>query len=242
MNALKQIVLISGANQGIGFEIVKKLASDDSSYHILMGTRSLSNGQAALASLPPGLSVQPLELDIMSDASISRAHDSVAHEFGRLDVLINNAGIAIFEPPPTMSLREQYSKTFETNSVSAACLTEAFLPLLRRSTNPRIIFMTSGLGSIGSTLDPSSGAYGMDMPTYKASKAAMNMIMAHYAVKLKEDGFKVNACCPGHVATGLNGGTGNHPSVGAINACRLATAGPDGETGTYTNKDKTFPW
>lgn len=91
MNALKQIVLISGANQGIGFEIAKKLASENPSYHILMGTRSLSKGQAAVASLPVGLSVQPLELDITSDASISRAHDSVAHEFGRLDVLINNA-------------------------------------------------------------------------------------------------------------------------------------------------------
>lgn len=102
--------------------------------------------------------------------------------------------------------------------------------------------MTSGLGSIGSTLDPSNGAYGTDAPTYKTSKAAMNMIMAHYAVKLKEDGFKVNACCPGPNATNLSGGRGNHPSVGAINACRLATAGPDGETGTYTNKDKTFPW
>lgn len=68
------------------------------------------------------------------------------------------------------------------------------------------------------------------------------MIMAHYAVKLKEDGFKVNACYPGPNATNLSGGRGNHPSVGAMNACRLATAGPDGETGTYTNKDKTFPW
>lgn len=102
--------------------------------------------------------------------------------------------------------------------------------------------MTSELGSTGETLNPAFQYYGLDSPEYKASKAAMNMIMATNAVKLKDEGFKVNVCCPGLNATGLNGGMGGHPSVGALNACRLATAGKDGENGTFTNKEASLPW
>lgn len=130
----------------------------------------------------------------------------------------------------------------DTNAISAACLTETFIPLLRKSPQPRSIFMTSELGSTGETLNPAFQYYGLDSPEYKASKAAMNMIMATNAVKLKDEGFKVNVCCPGLNATGLNGGMGGHPSVGALNACRLATAGKDGENGTFTNKEASLPW
>ena len=102
--------------------------------------------------------------------------------------------------------------------------------------------MTSELGSIIKTLDSSWEYYGVDSPAYKASKAAVNMITAAYAVKYKDEGFKVNTCCPGLNATGLSGGKGRHPSVGAINACRLATLEKDGETGTFSNREGTFPW
>lgn len=238
----KTIVLISGANTGIGFEITKKLAAENPTYHVLMGSRSLSKAQTAISSLPPGLSVEPLELDVTSDASIQAAYDTVASEHGRLDVLINNAGIASRAVPPDATFRQELTQIIDTNAISAACLTETFIPLLRKSSNPRIIFITSRLGSITRTFDVNHGNYGLDLPAYKTSKAAMNMIMAHYAVKFKGEGFKVNACCPGHCATNLNAGAGvNHVSTGAFNACRLATAGKDGKTGTFTDAQSPYP-
>ena len=239
----KTIVLISGANAGIGFEIAKKLPSENPTYHILMGSRSLSKAETAISSLPANLSIQPIELDVTSDASIQAAQDAVASQYGRLDVLINNAGIANNAVPPNATFRQQLTQIIDTNAISAACLTEAFIPLLRKSSNPRIIFISSRLGSIARTLDPEHGNYGLDLPAYKSSKAAMNMFMAHYAVKLKGEGCKVNACCPGHCATNLNNGTGKyHVSTGAVNACRLATAGKDGETATFTDTDNAYPF
>ena len=244
MGSQNTFVLISGANQGIGLEIVKKLATENSGYHVLMGCRSLEKGQAAIASLPPNLSVEPIELDITNDSSISKAVATVQEKYGCLDVLINNAGIGSRSLPQGLSLRQQYTQIMDTNAISAACLTEAFVPLLRKSSNPRIIFITSEFGSIGSVLNPKSPYYGIDLPQYRASKAAMNMIMATYAVKYKDAGFQINVCCPGYNATNMNGfdKRAGHPSNGAINACRLATAGKDGQTGTFTNKEGTLPW
>jgi NAD(P)-dependent dehydrogenase (short-subunit alcohol dehydrogenase family) len=238
----KTIVLISGANTGIGFEIAKKLATEHPTYHVLMGSRSLSKAQTAISSLPTGLSIQPLELDVTSDASIQAAYDAVASEHGRLDVLINNAGIANRAVHPDATFRQELTQIIDTNAISAACLTEIFIPLLRKSSNPRIVFITSRLGSITRTFDINHANYGLDQPAYKTSKAAMNMIMAHYAVKFKGEGFKVNACCPGYCATNLNAGNGtNDVSTGAFNACRLATAGKDGETGTFTDAEAPYP-
>ena len=244
MASQNTFVLVSGANQGIGLEIVKKLATENSGYHVLMGCRSLEKGQAAITSLPPNLSVEPIELDVTNDSSISKAVATVQEKYGRLDVLINNAGTGSRSLPQGLGLRQQYTQIMDTNAISAACLTEAFVPLLRKSSQPRIIFMTSELGSIGSTLNPKFLYYGVDKPQYKASKAAMNMIMATYAVKYKDAGFQVNVCCPGFNATNLNGfdKRAGHPSNGAVDACTLATAGKDGETGTFTNTKGTLPW
>ena len=244
MASPKTFVIVSGANQGIGLEIVKKLATENPEYHVLMGCRSLEKGQAAIASLPSNLSVEPIELNVTNDSSISKAVATVQEKYGRLDVLINNAGISQRALPQDLSLRQQYTQIMDTNAISAACLTEAFVPLLRKSSHPRIIFMTSELGSIGSTLDPNFIYYGIDTPEYKASKAAMNMIMATYAVKYKDAGFQVNVCCPGFNATNLNGFNerAGDPKDGAIDACRLATAGKDGQTGTFTNKEGPMPW
>ena len=241
MGSPRTFVLVSGANAGIGYEISKKLASENPSYHVFMGCRDLAKGQKAMSSLS-GLSVEPVRLDVTSDSSISEAFDTILKSAGRLDALINNAGIGARALPESASFREQLTTILDTNTVGAACLTESMVPLLRKSENPRIIFVSSRLGSISKTLDPSVQFYRIDRPHYKASKAAMNMIMAHYAVKFKGEGFKVNACCPGFNATGITGGKGAHPSEGAIIVCRLATAGKDGETGTFTDREETFDW
>ena len=242
----KQIVLITGANQGIGFEIAKKLATEQLNYHILIGARSISNGEEAaklLAHLPG--SVQAIQLDVTSDDSIAACVAYIEKEFGILDVLINNAGIASPALQSESTLRGKLARCLDTNVYGAACLTESCISLLRRAENPRIVFVSSEMGSIGNALDPNFPYYGVDSMPYKTSKAAMNMMGATYAVKYQKEGFKVNMHCPGLRNTNMNktfGGMGGPPSGGAVNACRLATLGKDGETGTFTNSDGVLPW
>ena len=206
-----------------------------------MGCRSLSKGKAAIETLP-GFSVEAVQLDVTSDSSIADAIAYVKDMYGFLDVLISNAGISNCGLPEGLSIRERFTQIMDTNIIGPTCLTEAFIPILLRSTHRRIVYITSELGSIHDTLNPDFKYYGYDGPEYKISKAALSMVMAHYAVKYQDEGFKVNVCCPGRNATGLSGGRGEHPSVGALNACKLATAGKDGETGTFTNKDGVLPW
>jgi NAD(P)-dependent dehydrogenase (short-subunit alcohol dehydrogenase family) len=242
------IVLITGANGGVGFEIARKIASENPDYHILMGSRDLRKGnEAAKILLNEGLSVEPIQIDVRDDESISNAKDQIEKRFRRLDVLINNAGICIETSPEeeSLSLRELYQRTFDTNTFGAASTTEAFIPLMRKSKNPRIVFITSTLGSFGITTDPKHKDWAILAPAYSSSKAAMNKIMVYYAVKLKEEGFKVNASCPGLCKTNLSDTAKNYgddPRNGAINAARLATLGPDGPTCTASNKEDEFPW
>ena len=234
----KTIVLISGANQGLGFEIAKKLATEHQDYHILLGSRSLAKGEESAKKLHglPG-SIQAVQLDVTSDDSIAACADLVKTQFGHLDVLINNAGIATpaYEHEPT--LRAKLSRCFDTNLYGAAALTDACIPLLKLAANPRIVFMSSEMGSVSNTLDPNFPYYGIplhnfDAVAYKASKAALNMLGATYAVKYGGDGFKVNLCCPGLRKTNLvpaMGDLAGEAAEGAVNACRLATLGKEGD-------------
>ena len=237
------IVLISGGNTGIGYETVKKLGSENPSYHILMGCRDLNKGKEAILTLPAGISVSPIQLDVTSDTSIAECVDSISKEYGRLDVLINNAGCL----GTGTTLREQYTSMLSVNTVSAACLTDAFLPLMRKSAHPRIIFVTSSLGSLTRT----SQAYTERPIPYRASKAAMNMIGVCYARVLEAEGFSVNICDPGVNGTGLARQAGAseelirslpHPSNGAVNVVRLATLKKGEETGKFSCKEGSLPW
>ena len=237
------IVLISGGNTGIGYETVKKLGSENPTYHILMGCRDMTKGEEAIATLPAGISVTAVQLDVTSDISITECVDLVSNKYGRLDVLINNAGFL----GTGTTLRERYTSVLSVNAVSAACLTDAFLPLLKKSMQPRIVFVTSSLGSLTRT----STAY-IDRPIfYRASKAAMNMIGVCYAKDLEAEGFSVNICDPGLNGTGLARQAGApeelirslpHPSGGAINVVRLATLKKGEETGTFSCKEGPLPW
>ena len=238
----KIIVLITGANQGIGFEVVKKLARD-ADYHILLGSRSFAKGHEASQSISEPSSVEPIELDVTSDDSILAAVDAVISKFGRLDILVNNAGIGPSSLPRDTPQRQKFEATLSTNVISASSVTDAFLPLLRLSKNPRIVFVSSAVGSIAETLDPKASHYGYGataMP-YKASKAAMNLVTAQYAVMLKGEHFSVNACTPGLCATNFSNGRGQDPSIGAEIIVRLAKGEVEGTGGFWDNNGR-LPW
>ena len=241
----KTIVLISGGNGGIGYEIVKKLAQENPSFHVLMGCRDTNKGEEAAASLGALSNVNPIQLDISHDDSIEHCFKTIEQKFGRLDILINNAGTAGRDLPDGgrkgKSVRQVYTHIYNVNVISTACLTEAMIPLLSKSKLPKIIFITSALGSIADVLRPESNL--IPVPHYNSSKSAMNMLCAYYAKKYPD--WKVNACCPGLNSTGLSDTElteKTHPRNGAINAARLATEGPDGATGTFTNKEGPLPW
>jgi len=239
------VVLITGANQGIGFETSKKLAAEHEGYHIIMaGRRKEAIDEAAAALQKQGLSVEALVMDVTSDTSISQAAAEVDAKFGHIDVLINNAGIAIADVD--VKDRSAWAKIFDTNLFGAAAVTDAFLPLLEKSkTTKRIVFLSSSLSSMNRKLDPNSPQHSANTyRVYSCSKSALNMLAGHYAVQHEKDSsWKINAVCPGYVATNLNDFHGyGEVSTGAIQPCRMATLGPDGPTGTFTEREGTVAW
>lgn len=247
----KTIVLVTGANQGIGFEIAKKLNVEHENYHVIMaGRRKQAIEEAAEKLKAEGFSVEPLVLDQSSDDSVAAAAKAVDEKHGHLDVLINNAAISNISHSADgkpLSTREQFQHILDTNVAGVQIVTDAFIPLLEKSTKTkRIVFISSGLGSVSMLADPKLGSSfrKVNATHYTTSKAALNQLALHYVVRYEDDkSWKLNICCPGFCATNLNAYSGtNTAESGAINACRLATLGPDGESGTYTNKEGTIPW
>ncbi|MCJ1368842.1 hypothetical protein MMC20_000049 [Loxospora ochrophaea] len=245
MSSKANIVLISGGNQGIGLAAAKRLASENTDYHVIIGSRNAANGTAAANDLSSshGLSVSSVQLDVTDDASIAAAVSHVESEYGRLDVLINNAGVFL-DGSTDLSTRDLFAKTFDANVFGSVCLTEAFLPLLRKSALPRIVFVSSSLASFALTEVQALEYHKADAKAYQSSKAAMSMLALNYAKKLEADGFKVNAMCPGLVSTKINGyvEAGETPDTGASRVVTLATLGRDGETGTYSSREGPVSW
>lgn len=243
------LVLVTGANQGLGWECVKKLAAEQPKYHILLCSRSFEKGKEAaskITDLTTGTTVEPLELDIDNDDSIAKAAKYVGDKFGRLDVLFNNAGIS---KTAGTSLRENFNRVLETNVVGQQCVTEAFIPLMKKAQVPRLVFMSSGLGSITYALDSSFPYYGLaNAPRNKAyvvSKCAENMLGALYAVQLGKEGFKVNMIDPGYRATNLNDHSeyAGKASDGAIQACKVMTdTDKNGVHAKMTSIEMVYPW
>ncbi|KAJ7113180.1 hypothetical protein C8R44DRAFT_631540 [Mycena epipterygia] len=244
------IVLITGANKGIGFEIAKQLALQYAGYHVLIGSRDAERGTQAASTLQKaGLSVEALTIDVTDDDSIAAAALRVECTFGRLDVLINNAGVTrgpFFGGTFGGSLgRARFEQTFAVNVFGAAATTEAFIPLLQKSASPRVVFVSSDLGSLALYTNTESGGryHYVDAPAYRCSKAALNMLALSYAERFRGRGWKVNVYNPGFVATDFNMHTGpGTVEDGARGAVRLAVLGEDGETGTFSEEGGTVPW
>jgi len=236
----KTIVLITGANQGIGFGTVKKLAEEQPSYHVLLGSRNPKAGEEAVSKIQAE-NVEAITIDVTSDDSIAAAAAFIEKKFGRLDVLINNAGIAIdqkYQPGKSPSIREVMQENYDVNVFGAIQVFETFVPLLSKSSLPRAVFVTSVLGSFGEMLNET------EYPIYRSTKSALNMVVRVFANRYKEKGWKINVTCPGLVKTKMNGyaEAGDPVEMGAVNAVRLATLGQEGETGTYSNRHGPLPW
>jgi len=238
------ITLISGANGGLGLATATRLAKEHG-HHVIVGSRNAEAGAKVAASLQDeGYKASSVQLDLNSDASILAATKSIEEQFGRLDVLINNAGI-LLDVVPGLSTRELFTKTFSTNVIGTACLTESVLPLLRKSTLPRIVFVSSSMGSINLSLDDTTLWYNIDYKAYDASKAAMNLLAVNYDRILKNVGGRVNVVSPGLVATNLGPGVkeyGVAPYIGAQRVVELATVDKNGPTGTFSSSDGVIPW
>jgi NAD(P)-dependent dehydrogenase (short-subunit alcohol dehydrogenase family) len=240
----KKIALVTGANKGIGFETVRQLAEQKMT--VLLGARDRARGEAAAAKLSDtGLDVRFLEIDVNDSASIRSAATQVERDFGRLDILINNAGVMLHDEDKKigdMSL-EVWRKTFETNLFGLIETTRAFLPLLRKSEAGRIVNLTSILGSITYHSTPGSRVYDSKVPAYDVSKSAVNAYTVHLAYELRDTKIKVNAAHPGWVKTEM-GGEGAMMEIpdGAKTSVALATIGEDGPNGAYLHLGETLSW
>jgi NAD(P)-dependent dehydrogenase (short-subunit alcohol dehydrogenase family) len=238
----KTVALVTGANKGIGYEIAAGLGA--LGWTVGVGARNAERRDAAVEKLrAAGVDAFGVPLDVTDDASVTAAAKLVEEHTGRLDVLVNNAAVTGGLPQePTRVDPADVRTAVETNVIGVIRVTNAMLPLLRRSAAPRIVNMSSGVGSL--TLQTTPGAEtGPLSAAYSASKSMLNAVTVQYAKELHDTNILINLACPGYVATDLNGFSGHRtPEQGAAIAVRLATLPDDGPTGGYFNDDGALPW
>lgn len=228
------IALVTGANKGIGLAIARQLGT--AGHTVLLGCRDVSRGETAASELRGiGVDAHAVQLDVTDYASVSNAADIVESDMGRLDVLVNNAGL-MFPPPPSLAEEsiDEMQRMFDTNVFGVIRVTQVFLPLLRKSKAARIVMMSSGLGSLTDALDMRSETWTVGFGGYCASKTALNMLTVKLAKELDRDGIKVNAVDPGLTSTDMTGnGPGHSPEEGARPAVALATTHACGPTAGF---------
>ena len=249
----KPVALVTGANQGIGLQIARELTPHG--FTVLMGSRNHERGEAAAKEIGPG--AHALQLDVTDPASISASAERVRKEFGRLDVLIQNAAISNTSRRPAQSVEEYAATTrpstvsldemravWETNVFGVLAVYQAMLPLLRATPNARIVNVSSGVGSLTANSDPAFPWRSIFGPVYPASKTALNALTVAMALELEKEGIRVSAVSPGFTKTNLNGFRGTETlEEGAREAVRVALLGPDSPTGTFTRwQGETIPW
>jgi len=248
----KRVALVTGANQGIGLQIAKDLVAHG--FTVLVGSRDLARGEEAAKTIEGD--ARALQLDVTDQASIAAGAKRIRNEFGRLDVLVNNAAISNTRMRPGVSV-EEYSKStrpsvvsldevravWETNVFGVLAVTQAMLPLLREAPAARIVNVSSGAGSLTRNANPAHPWRSIFGPVYPASKTALNAMTLAMAIELEPTGIKVNAACPGYTRTNLNNHAGTQTvEEGAREPVRLALLGPDGPTGTFSNAAGPLPW
>lgn len=239
----EKIALITGANKGIGFEIARQLG--ELGNVILLGARDEVRGKNAAESLAGrGITVEPVRIDVTDPSSAAEAAADIEQRHGRLDILVNNAGIAgSFYGAPSEASAADVREVYETNVFGVVSVTNAMLPLLRRSAAGRIVNMSSHIGSLTLNSDPESPFARLNLIAYQSSKTALNAITIAYAKELRDTPIKVNAADPGMVATDINNHRGRRtPAEGAVIAVRLALLDDEGPTGACLAEDGSVPW
>jgi NAD(P)-dependent dehydrogenase (short-subunit alcohol dehydrogenase family) len=247
-----RIALITGANQGVGLQVAKELVAHGLT--VLLGSRNFERGDAAAQEIGPGAIA--LQIDVTDQASITAAAERVGQEFGHLDLLVNNAGISNTRRG-SVSLQE-YAETSkasnasldelravrDTNVFGVLAVYQAMLPLMRQSSDARIVNVSSGVGSLTANADPSYPYHAMFGPIYPASKAALNAITLAMMIELESTDIKINLVSPAFTSTNLNGYAGTESvEDGSREVVRVALLGPDGPTGTFTRwENETIPW
>jgi NAD(P)-dependent dehydrogenase (short-subunit alcohol dehydrogenase family) len=249
----QRIALVTGANQGVGLQVAKELVAKGVT--VLVGSRNFERGAAAAKDIGQGAIA--LQFDVTDRTSIAAAAEHIRTEFGRLDLLVNNAAISNTAKRPGQSI-EAYAKStrpsnvsldemravWETNVFGVLAVYQAMLPLLRESSDARIVNVSSGVGSLTTNADPGFAYRPIFGPVYPASKTALNAITLAMMIELESTGIKVNLVSPAFTKTNLNGYAGTESvEDGSREVVRVALLGPDGPTGTFTRwENATIPW
>lgn len=250
---VRRVALVTGANQGVGFQVAKELVAHGVT--VLLGSRDLARGQAAAEEI--GAGAVAIQIDVTDTGSIAAAAQRTEDEFGRLDLLVNNAGIShssqtagefledyvAANKASTASLAE-IRTVWETNVFGVLAVYQAMLPLLRKSEDARIVNVSSGVGSLTANADPAYPYHSMFGPVYPASKAAENAITLAIMIELEATDIKVNLVSPAFTATNLNGFAGTESvEDGSREVVRVCLLGPDDPSGTFTRwENKPIPW
>lgn len=235
-------VLITGANKSIGFETARQLL--EKGYYVYLGSRNLENGHKAVEKLKAeGLSeVEAIQIDVSDGESVEAARAEIGRKTEVLDALINNAGISGGLPQTALgSAIEAFKEVFDTNVFGVVRATQAFIDLLQKSPEPRIVNVTSVSASFTLQNDPNWKYYEHKAAIYSPSKAALNMYTVNLAYDLRDTPFKVNAVCPGYTSTDFNShnGTGTVEEAG-VRVAKYALIGADGPTGRFISEEN-FP-
>jgi NAD(P)-dependent dehydrogenase (short-subunit alcohol dehydrogenase family) len=255
-----QELTVTGATNGIGLDTTIFLAAASPANHIIMGARSLTKAEAKLSEVhaqKPKGSLSYVQLDVNDDESISAAVKKIKEDFGRIDVLVHNAGVCPESMTQQFTPRQMMRDTFETNVYGVMVLTEAAFPLLKASKNPMVIHVSTGLGSIAA-LDPSLDTAhplfpykDVRGPAYRMSKAALNMLTAYLHAQFRGDGLKVWAYCPGYVVSDLTNDREAREQMQWCESSETSAQGileivqgeRDGEVGTFiTKRGGSYPW
>ncbi|GAA4192466.1 SDR family NAD(P)-dependent oxidoreductase [Microbacterium oryzae] len=226
--------LITGGNRGLGYEVARRLI--DAGQTVWIGGRDATGGQEAA----DRLGAQFVQLDVTDDASVESAAARIEGRVGHLDVLINNAGILGEVAAPEDMTADQLRDVYETNVFGLVRVTRAFLPLLRKGTDPSVINVTSGMGSFTLTHDPARVESQYTLAAYGSSKSAVTMLTTQYAKTIPD--IRFNAVDPGQTATAFTGNVGQTVAEGAEAAVRVATLGAAAPTGTVTDRAGVLPW
>jgi NAD(P)-dependent dehydrogenase (short-subunit alcohol dehydrogenase family) len=241
--------LVTGANKSIGFEVARQLAQKG--IYVYLGSRNLENGRAAVNTLlAEGLSnVEAIQLDITDDESVKNARTEIGKKTKTLDILINNAGIYGGYPQGALDTTiDQFKAAYDANVYGVVRVTQAFIDLLKKSFEPRIVNVSSSQGSITLHSDPTYKYYDYKAAAYLSSKSAMNMYTVVLAYELKDSNFKINAVCPGYTKTDFNGhrGPGSVEDAGK-RIIKYALIDKDGPTGKFFSEENNpetgeVPW